>query len=509
MLFAAKQPIDYITQADIKAHMMFLASDQMAGRDAASPEAEIAADYVAAQFMRLGLKPVGDGGTYFQNFDMVIGPLDREKSKFEAKIGSTEKTFQLGHDFNWARQSVNPTTVTAPVVFAGYGVNAPEYNYNDFAGVDVRGKIVIALAREPQGDDSNSRFKGKFDTVHSYVWYKIEQVRKAGAAGLLIVNEAVPRRKMRLASAPTNNWRPTPDYALAGSFWDIPVATVTREVANQFLVQAGKTVESVQQGIDAASHPASFEIPGVTVTMTRAFTETRVAKTHNVVGLIEGSDPKLKDEIVVVSGHYDHVGVVGGRIYHGADDNASGTIGTIEIANAFVRGGVRPKRSILFMCYDAEERGLLGAFYYVDHPIFPLEKTIANLNMDMIGRDEESANWPMPADHNRNQVNVVGTLYNPQIRQVIESANRATELKLDFKTDQVDPEGWFSRSDHFCFAIHGVPMVLFNTGEQRDYHTENDTWERINYPKMEKIVRLIYLTAENLASSDQKPKFTP
>jgi Zn-dependent M28 family amino/carboxypeptidase len=506
---AAEKPTDYITQADIKAHMFFLASDEMAGRDAASSQAQITADYIASEFLRMGLKPIGDSGTYFQNFDMVIGPLDRENTSLQAKIGGIKKTYQMGHDFNYTRQSVSPTNVTAPVVFAGYGVNAPEYGYNDFAGIDVRGKIVMALAREPQPEDPQSRFKGRFDTVHSYNWYKIEQVRKAGAAGLLLINEAKPRRKMRLASAPTNNWRPTPEYALAGSFWDLPVFTITQEVANEFLAPAGKTVADAQQAIDTAGKPASFAIPGITLTMTKAFKESHVARTRNVVGLIEGSDPNLKDEIVVVSGHFDHVGNVGGRIYHGADDNASGAIGTIEIANAFVRGGIRPKRSVLFISYDAEERGLLGAFYYVDHPIFPLEKTVANLNMDMIGRDEESANWPTPPDGNRNQVNVVGTLYNPQLRHTIEAANRPIELKLDFKTDTVDPEGWFSRSDHFCFAIHGVPMVLFNTGEQRDYHTENDTWDRINYPKMEKIVRLIFLSAQDLAMSDQRPKFTP
>ncbi len=173
--------------------------------------------------------------------------------------------------------------MTSPIVFAGYGVNAPQYGYNDFAGIDVRGKIVMALAREPQADDPNSRFKSRFDTVHSYVWYKIEQVRKAGAAGLLLVNEATPRRKMRVASAPTNNWRPTPEYALAGSFWDIPVFTVTQEVANELLAPTGKTVATAQQAIDSAGNPASFEIPGVAVTMTKAFKESRVARTRNVV----------------------------------------------------------------------------------------------------------------------------------------------------------------------------------------------------------------------------------
>lgn len=509
MAAGAERPVDYITQADLKAHMFVLAADEMAGRDAASPEAAITSNYIAAEFMRMGLKPVGDNGTYFQNFDMVIGWLDRPNTSLDAKIGGSQKTYQMGHDYQWVRQSANPATVTAPLVFAGYGVNAPEYGYNDFAGVDVHGKVVLALSREPQPNDSNSRFKGTFDTVHSYNWYKIEQVRKAGAAGLILINEATPRRKMRVPSAPTNAWRPTPEYALAGSFWDIPVFSITQEVANQFLAPTGKTVAAAQQAIDSTGQPSSFEIPGTTVRMAKAFKDSHVSKTRNVAGLLEGSDPRLKDEIIVVSGHYDHVGTVGGRIYRGADDNASGAIGTIAIANAFVRGGVRPKRSVLFISYDAEERGLLGAFYYVDHPIFPLDKTIANLNMDMIGRDEESANWPTPPEGNSNQVNVVGTLYNPQLRQLIETANKPIELRLDFKTDKVDPEGWFSRSDHFCFAIHGVPMVLFNTGENRDYHTENDTWDRINYSKMEKIVRLIYLTAESLAASEQRPKFTP
>jgi Zn-dependent M28 family amino/carboxypeptidase len=194
-----------------------------------------------------------------------------------------------------------------------------------------------------------------------------------------------------------------------------------------------------------------------------------------------------------MTGHYDHVGIVSGRIYRGADDNASGAIGVMEIAKAL--NANRPKRCVLFICFDAEERGLLGACYYVDHAIVPLDDTVANLNMDMIGRDEVSGNWPTPADGNGNMVNIVGTLYNPELRQVIESENRAVGMKLDYKTDSVDPESWFARSDHFCFAMHGVPMVLFNTGERADYHTENDSWDRINYPKMEKIVRLIYLTS--------------
>jgi hypothetical protein len=504
----AQKPTDPTSVDDIKAHMFFLAADEMAGRDATSPEGRIAANYIASEFMSLGLKAVGDGGTYFQNFDMIVGSLDPAETSLKIKIGSSEKSYALGHDFMWTRQSARSTQVSAPLVFAGYGIEAPEYGYNDFSGIDVRGKAVIVLNREPQENDANSKFKGRWDTVHSYNWEKVERVRKAGGVGLLIIGDRVPRRKQRIASAVPNYLAgPAPEYALAGSLWDIPVFSITQEVANEILSSAGKTVELVQSAIDANGTYASFDLPNVTVSMSKGFKNPEVRHARNVVGLLEGSDPKLKSEAVVVTGHYDHVGIVSGRIYRGADDNASGAIGVMEIAKAL--NANRPKRSVLFTCYDAEERGLLGAFYYVAHPIVPLDDTVANLNMDMIGRDEVSGNWPTPADRNRNMVNIVGTLYNPELRQMIESENRGVGLKLDYKTDSVDPESWFARSDHFCFAMHGVPMVLFNTGEQADYHTENDTWDRVNYPKMEKIVRLIYLTSLDLANSAQRPKFTP
>ena len=181
----------------------------------------------------------------------------------------------------------------------------------------------------------------------------------------------------------------------------------------------------------------------------------------------------------------------------------------MDVAEAFVEGNVRPKRSVLFVAYEAEERALLGSAYYIEHPIVPLDKTVANLNMDMIGRDETSATWNTTADQNRNSVNIVGSLYSSDLRSIIERSNQTTGLKLDFKTDGNDPENWFARSDHFWFATKSVPMVLFNTGEHPDYHTENDTWDRIDYPKMEKIVRLIFLTTEQLADSGPRPAFTP
>ena len=505
------EAVNTIRAETIKAQMYFLSADALGGRDSGSHEGRIAANYIAADFMRLGLKPVGDNGTYFQNFDLVKARLDKENTSLRSTIHGVEKTFQIDHDFFYFYTEGNRSIdTTGPLEFLGYGINAPEYGYNDFNGVNLHGKIAMTLSREPQASDADSKFKGRWDTIHSYFWLKAEQVRKAGASALLIVKENTPRRPRRVASAPTDSEAgPWTQDALAGSLWDIPIFVIIPEVANELLAPSGKTIESLQASIDRTLQPQSFEVADVTVSARKALKDIRVIPTRNVVGLLEGSDPKLKDEAAVVSAHYDHVGTQGGRIYHGADDNASGVIAVMDVAEAFVEGNVRPKRSVLFIAYEAEERALLGSGYYIEHPIVPLQKTVANLNMDMIGRDETSATWSTTADQNGNSVNIVGSLYSPDLRRIIERSNQKIGLKLDFKTDGNDPENWFARSDHFWFATKSVPMVLFNTGEHPDYHTENDTWDRIDYPKMEKIVRLIFLTTEQLTDSGPRPAFTP
>jgi hypothetical protein len=501
-----QKPESLITVSDIKAQMYFLASDDMAGRDAGSLGGRIAANYIASEFARLGLKPVGDGQSYFQNLELVRYDLDAAGMGLSAKVNGVEKTFEYRKDFNWARQSGKPATVAGPLVFVGYGVNAPEYDYNDFSGMDLKGKILLVLNGEPQGNDPKSKFKGTWGTVHGYAHYKMEQLRKTGAAGVLMVTVGPPARLPRKASGPTNGGGgPENLISLNTSFWDVPAFTIRADVADQLL--NGVKIEDLAREIDVDGRPHSREIAGVEVTLKKAVKNAQVVASRNVVGMLEGSDPALKNEYVIVTAHYDHVGVLNGLIYRGADDNASGTIGVMQIARAFVEGKVRPKRSILFAVFEAEERGLLGAAYYVEHPIVPLAQTVANLNMDMIGRDEESPTWNTTPEQNTNAVNVVGTLYNPGLRKVIEAGNQEIDLKLDFKTDGQDKEGWFARSDHFPFAIHSVPMVLFNTGENADYHTENDRPEKINYVKMEKIVRLIFLTARDVADRGDRIAF--
>jgi Peptidase family M28/PA domain len=502
-----------ITADALRGHIYFLASDEMAGRDSLSPEGRIAAQYIAGFYHRAGLTAVGDNKTYFQNFPMTAGHIDRERTYLRTVTGkdaTATRDFAMGADFTLGRQGNVDAAARAPLVFAGYGIAAPEYGYDDFKGVDVRGRVVMVLTHEPQEHDPRSRFKGRYNTVHAFNWWKPEVIRQHGAAAILIVQEKTSDRKsVRKPSGPTNGQIRVErgSHALTSPFWDLPFFTISRQVADELLKTSGKTIDQLQDAIDQDGQPHSLAVPDVVVDLRRAIKDRQVIQTRNVVGVIEGSDPRLKDEYVLVTGHYDHVGQTGPFIYHGADDNASAVAAVIAVAEAFKASGTPPKRSLMFLIFEAEEDGLLGAFHYVDHPIVPLDKTVAVLNSDMIGRDEDDPEWNTTADQNRNGVNVIGTLYNPDLRRVIDAENQTIGLKLDYKTDGNDPEGWFSRSDQYPFAVKHVPMVLFNTGEHPDYHTTNDTWDRINYPKIEKITRLIYLSARTLANSASRPKF--
>jgi hypothetical protein len=499
---------DLIQPADLKADLYFLASDDLAGRNITSLEDHIATDYIASEFMRLGLKPVGDGGTFFQNMDIVSGDLDRQHTTLTAKIGGADHTYVIDHDFRWAHQSLRPAAACGPVVFAGYGIRAAEFAYDDLSGVDLKGKVALVFTREPQADDPNSKFMGTLDTYHAFYWHKIEQLRKQGVAGVLIVQDRVPR-PVKPIPASSQRSADGPSYALSGEMWDIPVFTIQRDVADQLLAPSGKTADALQAEIDHTARPHSFEVPDSSVCLSKAYTGLQNRKGRNVVGLLEGSDPQLKAQTIIVTAHHDHMGVISGHIFHGADDNASGVVGIMEVARALVKGNIHPKRSVLFIAYDGEERIFLGSYFYVTHPIVPLDQTVATVNLDMIGRDENDPNWPRTVDGNVNMVNVLGTRYNPELRRIIDRQNQQESLKLDYKMDVVDPDSLWSRSDHFWFATLHIPQVEFQTGLHPDYHTENDTWDRINYPKLTRIIRLVFLSVADLANSSQKIPFTP
>lgn len=503
-----RQAADLITANDLKADLFFLASDDLKGRNAGSNEDHVATDYIAAEFMRLGLKPVGDNGTYFQNMEIDTADVDKEHTTLSAKVKGAEHVYRYNKDFHWVRQSLRTMPADGPVVFAGYGIDAPEYGYNDFAGIDVTGKVVLVLSREPQANDPQSKFAGTWDTYHAFNWQKLEELRKRGAAGLLLIQDRV-RRDVKVTQPSSPRASGGPSFALAGQMWDIPTFLISREIADQLLAPSGKTCDQLQSAIDSTLRPASFEIVESTVSLSKSVRNVQTHNGRNVVAMLGGSDPSLKSQTVIVTAHHDHMGEANGHIYNGADDNASGVAGLLEIAKAFVEGKTHPKRSVLFISYDGEERIFLGSYYYVTHPIIPLDQTVATLNMDMIGRNENDANWPVPANGNVNMVNVLGTRYNPGLREAIDEENRKVGLKLDYKMDVVDPDSLWSRSDHFWFATLHIPQVEFQTGLHPDYHTDHDTWDRINYPKLTKIVRLVFLATDQVANSSQKVVFVP
>ncbi len=529
----ARTGFDSIRADALKGHIYFLASEELGGRLSLSYQARVAASYVAAGFYRAGLTPMGSGSrspvlvtyresrnhpggvSFFQSFEMVDAELDREGTRLGATIatpsgGLLEKEYLAGSDFFVGRHWNGNVEVSAPLAFAGYGVSAPEYAYDDFEELDVSGKVVLVLAMEPQIDDPDSAFLGASETIHAYNFYKHEVLRKRGAAAILMVGrDRRTRPTPRVPSGPTSTEAipNRPSHTLTPPYYGIPLFRVTERVADELLGPSGKTLRELQSEIDATGKPRSIAVPDVTVRLVRPLRDLKLVSTRNVIGALEGSDPALRDEYVIITAHYDHSGATDQVIFHGADDNASGTAAVMALAEAFAANPARPKRSVLFLAFDAEENGLLGAFHYVENPIVALEKTVAVLNMDMIGRNEESATWVSRAADTGNTVNLVGTRYSADLRAVIEKANRAIGLSLDEKMERDDRENWFARSDHFAFATRSIPMVLFSTGEHPDYHTPNDTWDRIDYPKLTRIVRLVYLTAWELANAASRPRF--
>jgi Zn-dependent M28 family amino/carboxypeptidase len=276
-------------------------------------------------------------------------------------------------------------------------------------------------------------------------------------------------------------------------------------VANELLQPSGKNIDELHAKIDEKLNPVSFDIQGTEVTLNLDLKKDLV-QTENVVGFLEGSDPILKKEVLVFTAHYDHLGIGSdGAIYHGADDDGSGTTAVLEIAKAFVRNPEKPKRSVLFITVTGEEKGLLGSLYYTNHPVIPLEETVADLNTDMIGRvDPNYENSPDSSHY----VYVIGAdKLSSELRATLERANRETvNFKLDYKYDDPnDPEQFYRRSDHFNFARKGIPIAFFFSGTHSDYHRPTDTVEKINFEKMANTIKLIYTTGWDVANATHRP----
>lgn len=502
----AQQPGPHAIRVErMRADIGFLSSDVLEGRRSLERGAEVAVQFIAAEFAKAGLKPAA-GDSFIQPVPVIEYRLKPDGRKLAVRIEGRTRQLEAGKDFSGTfHQNVK---VNAPVVFAGYGITAPEFGYDDYAGLDAQGKIVFVFDHEPQETDPSSVFHGLGNTIHSSPQAKILNAQRHGAVAVLTVAE--PNRKHpsaleRMARVPGGRQRAASpaSQVLADSERRIPSFSVSDAVAADLLATTGRKPGEIQAAIDASLKPASQALPGVSVEMEVEVGESRRAATANVVGVLEGSDPKLREETIVFGAHYDHLGMRGSSVLPGADDDASGTAAIIELARVFAAATERPRRTLVFVAFGAEEAGLLGSYYYAMRPAQPLEKTRGVFSLDMIGRDEQ----PSPqtqglieiADDTSNEVNFIGLKSSPGLRPVIEAANREVGLRLNHKWDDDAALSVMWRSDHYPFLLKGVPAVWVFNGFTPDYHQPTDTIDKLNFAKMEKIVRLVYLAGRALA----------
>ena len=507
--------IDSITEAELREDLFALAHDSMGGRLAGTDDLDRASDWIRDRFDALGLEPAGDGGTYDQYFDLVWSSLGSPNRLTVQGVGGAR-----GPGDGWTPFGPTSGTASGEVVFAGYGIVEPRLAYDDYAGQGVEGRVVLLLEGEPGADDPSSPFDGVVTSESSRQIRKIRAAQERGASGVLFLRDAGGGAGA-MEQVHTGLWpaeRRRIERYILGVWADeleIPAAVVSAELARTLVQGTGRTLEDLAASAEAASDGLGLvALPGSRVDLTTSV-ETHVVEGRNILAMMEGDHPDLQDEVVIIGAHHDHNGTDGDVVYNGADDDGSGTVAVMEIAEAYAQAaetGERPDRSVIFALWDAEERGLLGAWYYTVHPLFPLERTAAYLNMDMIGRNEEVPEdgggrfrgLPVQsAESNANAVNILGYSRAPELAAAVEEANRATGLLLRFRYDN-NESNLLRRSDHWPFLQNDVPAVWFHTGLHPDYHRPVDDPELIEYEKMTRIVRLVHRTSWEVANGPER-----
>jgi hypothetical protein len=491
-----------ITAADLSKHLHILASDEYEGRDTGSKGLQMAAAYISKEFQEYGLTgPVKD------NLNPYYQPVNLERSQWgDGYIMVGKQKFMMGQDFFVLGASPYQAEQAAEVVFAGYGIDAD--NYSDYANLDVTGKMVVVLGGEPKNADGKFLVSGseKASDWGNDFRTKRNAATKRGAKSVLIVTGAnagefgtMTQRYRNFLSRPSIGLRG--NGAQGGSS---AAMLVSPQVGAALLGTTPEKMLAYANTVAKAGKPTAGTFTAVKDVKVKTERKSEALPSENVLGYIEGTDKK--DEVIVVTAHYDHVGVENGEIFNGANDDGSGTVAVIELAQAFAQAkkdGMGPRRSILFMTVTAEEKGLLGSEYYANNPIFPLENTVANINIDMIGRmdfDAEKTN-------DQNYIYVIGAdKLSSELHQINEEMNeKHVGLRLDYKfNDENDPNRFYYRSDHYNFAKHGIPIVFYFNGVHADYHKATDTVDKIIFEKAEKAARLAFHVTWELANRDNR-----
>jgi hypothetical protein len=492
-----------VNRERMRADLDFLSSPPIEGRASLSRGADAAAWFLATEMRKIGLQPAAGAG-FLQRFDVVPLRLDRERSSVQVMRDGLEETFAPGAVF--FPEPAQPIDLSLDVVFAGFGITAPEFGYDDYRDVDVRGKAVLIFDHEPQEDDPKSVFHGTGFTLHANTWTKTQNAERHGAAAVLIVTE--PTNSHRSAPRPADRAN-APPQALARSELRIPRFSVSESVAAALLGTLG-TLAELQAHIDKALSPSSQVLERVRVRLRAANQETAPQPSWNVAGLWPGSDPKLRDETILVTSHYDHLGVQNGKLYPGANDNASGVAAMLEVARLVA---ARPlARSVLFVSFGSEEQLMLGSYHYVAHPLRLLDKTIALLNLDMIGRNEEHTPESLGAYEltagRSNQLNLVGAVYSPDLERVLTGEAPGSGVTLSTKFDRDSSMRALFRCDHLPFLQKRIPAVWLFGGFHPGYHEPVDTVDRLDFEKLGRAVRLTVTTVRALAAGHAVPRFS-
>jgi len=501
-----------IQESDLRANLAFLSSDALQGRLSLQPGDDAAAQWVASEFAKAGLKPAADG-SFLQPVPLIEYRADRARSYISLTRSGAEKQWKFPDAYGAFPKDVD---IKGDVVFAGFGITAPELGYDDYKNIDATGKIVLIFDHEPQETDPKSIFNGTGNTRYATTRVKVQNAQAHGAVGVLIVaepNRKHPSNQQRMARIGGSITRavPIPSQALADDSLHTPAAVISDTIAQELFATSGTAPAELQTKIDQDLNTQSRVLPDTNITIHFGNLFSHTGTTYNVAGLLEGSDPQLSQETLIISAHHDHDGASEKDIWHGADDNGSGTVGVVELAHAFAANPQKPKRSLLFVVFAAEERGLLGAFYMTAHPLRPLVSTKAMINFDMIGRNETESDQTkglidIPADTS-NRLNLIGGTYSPEYHRIVEEENARVGLVLDDRFDHESALNVFFRSDQFPFVLHDIPAFWWFTGFHPDYHHTSDTYDRINYVKMAKILRLAYLTAFHIGDAKETPKF--
>jgi hypothetical protein len=468
-----------ITPEDLRNHMLVIAGDSMMGRETATEGQRRAAYYIEQYFRKTGLKAAFDS-SYQQSFPVYRDSVVKSSFEVNGKLLKTDTDFSVS-----TNSSSDISLSSEQVLFVGYGLS--DSIWNDYRNIDAKGKIVMVLPGTPPAAPNKNRSNVRVTDHH-----KIQQAAmKNGAAALLIFDPGFPRTAHHTKSGM---------YVNEGRHKNTPnTYFISQKVARQIM---GKDFAAVRKSMktkapQSKTYPAKIKIQLEKI--------TQQLESTNVLGMIEGTDKK--DEALIITSHYDHLGVQDSVIYYGADDDGSGTVTILELAEAFNRAanaGHRPRRNIIFMTVSGEEKGLWGSDFYSKYPAFPLEKTTANINIDMIGRiesgrEEDSLNYIFVVGDNR---------LSSDLRKISEEANnKYTRLNLDYKfNDPADPQRIYYRSDHYNFAKNGVPAIFYFSGLHEDYHRPTDTPDKIRYELLAKRAQLIFYTAWEMANRDEMLK---